>query len=366
METRFDDVSEILIVDDKPENLFALEEILASPDVKFIRANSGEAALEATLTSRPALIILDVQMPGMNGFEVARALRSLDRTRMIPIIFVTATHRDEKFSFEGFESGAVDYLFKPLNPTIVSSKVRVFVELHRKSRRLERTIREISLVNRELESFSYAVSHDLKAPVRGIIGFAEEVKNLLEKNEVEKSKTYLSRIINAGKKMNELVDALLKLAHVTQQPLSRERVNLSEIVSGVSNELKREYSSAAVKLQVEENVTAIGDAKLLEIAVRNLLSNAFKFTSKIGQAKIDFGVLKKQNENIYYVRDNGVGFSMEHAGRLFTAFQRLHDQTEFSGTGIGLATVQRIVHRHQGRVWAEASPNNGASFYFTV
>jgi signal transduction histidine kinase len=358
--------SEILIVDDNPANLLSLEAILEDPGLEFIRAASGEAALEATLGTRPALIILDVQMPGMNGFEVARLLRNLERTKGIPIIFVTATHREEKFTFEGFESGAVDYLFKPLNPVVVKSKVRVFVELHQKTMRLESMVRELSLVNRELESFSYAVSHDLKAPVRGIIGFAEELGRSLAAGEYESCAHYSSRIAAAGERMNHLINSMLDLAKVTQLPLSKAEVDVSAIVQHICEELKQDREMRAAEVRIPPGCRTFGDAKLLEIALWNLLDNAFKFTSKRENPRIEFGITENEGETVFFVRDNGAGFRMESADRLFGTFQRLHDESEFAGTGVGLATVQRIIHRHNGRIWAESAPDEGTSFFFTV
>jgi signal transduction histidine kinase len=356
---------DVLLVDDNPDNLLSLEAILEDPGVNVLRASSGNQALEAAFRAPPAVILLDVQMPGMNGFEVARHLRSLERTRGVPIIFVTATHREEKFTFEGFESGAVDYLFKPLNPTIVRSKVKVFVELHRKSLRLEQTVRELLLINRELESFTYSVSHDLKAPVRSVIGFSKALLEEGSANLTEAQSRYLRLMHSSGERMSHLIDSLLELSKVTQQPLQKHRVSLSALARKVCDELQAEEGRRA-EFRVSEGLEVFGDAKLLEIAVRNLLGNAYKFTGKRPDPQIEFGVTKSSDSLVYFVRDNGAGFDMTRANRLFGAFQRLHDEADFSGTGVGLATVKRIIHRHNGEIWAEAEPGKGATFYFTM
>jgi hypothetical protein len=358
--------TDILLVDDTPENLLGLEELLQGPGLNFIKASSGEEALEVTLSARPALILLDVQMPGMDGFEVARLLRSTQRTREIPIIFVTATERDEKFTFKGFESGAVDYLFKPLNPVIVRSKVKVFVELHRNQMRLEKAVRELNYMNKELESFSYSVSHDLRAPLRAILGFSQNVMVQLEKaNDIEKVKT-LSKAISAAEKMNHLIDGLLDLAQVTGAKIQSGNVNLTDIAHQICQELTQDPVYTKVQVVLGQDVMANGDRRLLESVLRNLIGNAFKYCCKSKNAQVEFGSLKNGKEITYFVRDNGVGFDMKFADRLFGVFQRLHSEKEFSGLGIGLATVQRILHRHGGRIWAESKPNESTCFYFTL
>lgn len=356
----------ILLVDDRTENLLSLESTLEEPGLNFVRALSGEQALEATLKHRFALIMLDVQMPGMDGFEVAKLLRGMERTRDIPIIFVTATHREDKFTFQGFESGAVDYLFKPLNAVIVRSKVKVFVDLHRKSTRLERTINELSIVNQELEAFSYSVSHDLRSPVRAILGFTQ---HLLEDSHVvgnpETLKT-LQHVVNAGQRMSRLIDALLDLSHISRMDLQKQRVDISALAKQICEDLRQDMPNRQVDTNITQDLVVEGDRRLLDAALRNLLSNAFKFTGKLENCKIEFGARIENQKHVYYVRDNGAGFDMAYAKRLFGAFQRLHSEKDFQGTGVGLATVQRIIHRHGGRIWAESAPQAGATFYFTL
>lgn len=363
-----DDVGriDILLVDDTPTNLLSMEELLAAPHLRLVKCGSGEEALEKVLVLNPALILLDVQMPGMDGFEVAQLLRSTQRTKGIPIIFVTATQRDERLTFRGFESGAVDYLFKPLNPAIVRSKVDVFVELHRNRLRLERAVRDLSLMNRELESFSYSVSHDLRAPLRAIMGFAEIAVEQADASDGQAMKESLQRVINAGKRMADLIEGLLDMARVTRIGICNGEVDLSALAAQICGELERESGRENVITNVAEGIKAFGDRRLLENVLRNLLANAFKFTGKTASARIEFGATCKDRENVFFVRDNGAGFDMSRAQMLFGAFQRLHSQSDFPGTGVGLATVQRIIHRHGGKIWAESTPNQQTTFYFTL
>lgn len=361
-----DERVDILLVDDSPANLLSMEELLSAPDLRFIKALSGEKALEATLHARPALILLDVQMPGMDGFEVARLLRSTQRTRDIPIIFVTATQREEKLTFKGFESGAVDYLLKPLNPVIVRSKVAIFVELYRNRMLLERTVRDLKLTNQELESFSYSVSHDLRAPLRAILGFTESAMRGLSVDQNNETVKALTRVMSAAGRMGNLIDGLLDLARVTGASVRSSELDLSAMARRICGELQHERGLPTIDCRIADGLKTNGDQRLFESVLRNLLGNALKFAGKGETPLVEFGASRDQSGEVFFVRDNGVGFDMKHSERLFGAFQRLHDETEFAGTGIGLATVQRIIHRHGGRIWAESRPNEGATFYFTV
>jgi len=216
--------------------------------------------------------------------------------------------------------------------------------------------------SRELESFSYSVSHDLRAPLRAINGFSQA---LLEDNAAQlddDGKDSLRRVRTAAQRMGELIDDLLELSRVSRHELKREKVNLSGLARVVLSELQKQNPSREVKLQIEQDLVADCDARLLRVALENLFGNAWKFTSKNPSALISFGRLG----GAFFVRDDGAGFDMQYADKLFGAFQRLHGKLEFEGTGIGLATVQRIVHRHGGRIWAESEPGKGATFHFTL
>ena len=220
--------------------------------------------------------------------------------------------------------------------------------------------------NKELEAFSYSVSHDLRAPLRGIDGFSlalfEDYYNELD----ETAKNYIERIRNATKKMDGLIDSLLTLARISRLEMNLVKVNLSEIVRGIANGLTEGDESRKVQFIIPENITAMGDPNLLKIVMENLLNNAWKFTSKKENTIIEFGILKEKSNTTYYVKDNGIGFDMQYASKLFSAFQRLHSDKEYPGTGVGLTTVQRIIRRHNGDIHAESKMNEGTTFYFTL
>jgi PAS domain S-box-containing protein len=224
---------------------------------------------------------------------------------------------------------------------------------------------QLEAANRELEAFSYSVSHDLRAPLRSIGGFSQIlVKKYADRLDAT-GKDYLERVSRASQRMGELIDDLLKLSRVARGELRREEVDLSAIARSVADDLQDEERGRKVQFRLAEGVRAQGDAKLLRIVLENLLGNAWKFTRKVPEAIIEFGMTEQDGAKTVFVRDNGAGFNMDYAHKLFGAFQRLHGANEFEGTGIGLATVQRIIHRHGGRVWGEGAPGEGATFYFT-
>lgn len=228
----------------------------------------------------------------------------------------------------------------------------------------ERTA-QLLTVNKELEAFSYSVSHDLRAPLRGIDGFSQALLEDYADKLDENGKDMLGRIRVASQRMAQLIDDLLNLSRITRHEMRTEPVDLSLLARDIANGLQKTYPSRQVACKITEGLIASGDPRLLRIILENLLNNAWKFTSKSGSAEIEFGADNNQ-EPVYFVRDNGVGFDMAYIDKLFGPFQRLHAVTEFEGTGIGLATVQRIIHRHGGRIWAHATPGKGATFYFTL
>jgi signal transduction histidine kinase len=230
---------------------------------------------------------------------------------------------------------------------------------------VERTA-QLETANKELESFSYSVSHDLRAPLRSIDGFSQALlEDYNDKLDAE-GQADLRRVRAATQRMAQLIDDMLDLSRVTRAEIRREAIDLSALARNVGAELYKSESGRAIEFSVTEGLVAEGDARLLRIALENLLRNAWKFTGKHAAARIEFGVMQNNGKPAYFVRDDGAGFDMAYANKLFGAFQRLHAMSEFNGTGIGLATVQRIINRHGGRVWAEGEVEKGATFYFTL
>jgi signal transduction histidine kinase len=373
----------ILIVDDKAKNIFALEEVLSRPGRHFIRAMNGQDALRIVLNETVDLIILDVQMPDMDGFEVAQILKSHNRTKDIPIIFASAEKKEHRFMIKGFEEGAVDYLYKPLDPAVTAAKVAVLLQLHLQKKELVRKNLEIrqlnaelqnniallEAANKELESFSYSVSHDLRAPLRSINGYS---RIILEDHQPQLNgelRRLLGNIQQNAVKMGVLIDHLLEFSRLGRRKLVKMPVDLMEMAHRVVHDLEEDRQGKAV-IRIDPLPPAEGDPVLLYQVLVNLLSNAIKYSGRAHTPVIEIGASEnageKGGETIYFVKDNGVGFNMDYAHKLFGVFQRLHGNDEFEGTGVGLAIVQRIVAKHGGRVWAEGRPGEGATFYFSL
>ncbi len=471
----------ILLVDDRRENLLALEAILGKLDQNLVKAISGGEALKFLLKNDVAVILLDVDMPHMDGFQTAKLIRERERTRHTPIIFLTAISKNDVHVNQGYSLGGVDYIFKPFVPEVLKSKVTTFVEAFKQRQEIQRQsallkaerdlaagildtvagfvlvldrdgrilrvnrafqeltgytfddvrgnflykyleendtaenflksgkgptecreywltngnirllvswcctalskdvggsghfvvtgrdITELRLRTDELEAFTYSVSHDMRAPVRAIDGFTriliEEYANSLD----DEGKRLLEIVRQNTEKMGQLIDGLLALSRLGREKLMFTDIDMTEVAKAAFEEQNAAGGSGRnITFRLEELPVAYGDKRLITQVFQNLLANAIKFTRNQPAATIEVGCRAGSGEDIYVVRDNGVGFDMSHAQKLFGTFQRLHAANEFEGSGIGLATVQRIIDRHSGRVWAEAEPNNGAAFYFSL
>ncbi|MCL5062440.1 MAG: ATP-binding protein [Nitrospirae bacterium] len=230
---------------------------------------------------------------------------------------------------------------------------------------IERTA-QLEAANKELEAFSYSVSHDLRAPLRSIDGFSQALLEDYTERLDEQGRDYLSRVRSASQHMGHLIDDLLMLSRITRGEMEHEMVDLSEIAKEIASGLQQRESERIVEFVIEEGMLVNGDRRLLKIMMENLLGNAWKFTCRNPRAKIEFDAADQNGRTVYFIRDDGAGFDMAYVNKLFVPFQRLHTPAEFPGTGIGLTTVQHIIHRHGGRVWAEGEVEKGATFYFTL
>lgn len=225
---------------------------------------------------------------------------------------------------------------------------------------------ELKITNQELEDFTYLVTHDLQTPLKGILGYLkiilEDYSTLLDKEIID----YLNRIINSAEHMNNLIKGLLQISKITRKEIKQDTVNLSTICKDILDEIEKSDKKRKVNISIEKNMDVKGDALLLRSMLENLISNAWKFTTKNKVAKIEIGATRENQKIIYYIKDNGAGFSMEHSNKLFKIFERFHSETDFPGTGIGLASVHKVIKRHGGRIWAKSEINNGTTFFFTL
>jgi two-component system, sensor histidine kinase and response regulator len=362
----------ILIVDDYPENLLALEAVLEDLSQNIVKATSGEEALRQLLKQDFAVVLLDVKMPSMDGFETASLIRQRERSQYTPIIFLTGVERSDEQMRRGYELGAVDYLLKPYLPEVLRWKVTVFVDLYLKTQEvkhfdeIQRLNRELEATNRELEAFSYTVSHDLRAPLDLVAGFAEILQTDFGHCLPEQGQDYLHRLHKNSLRMGQLIEDLLAFSRESRQPLIKRTVTPSEIVSQVIEELEAVYPDCQVDVQITNLPLCQADPALLRQVYYNLLSNSFKYTGTREEPVVEIGCGEMDGKTVYYVKDNGVGFDMGQAEKLFTVFHRLHSADEFEGTGLGLAIVHQIIRRHGGHIWADAEPDHGATFYFTL
>jgi len=357
----------VLVIDDRAENRRLYSAMLKGMSTEIEMAASGEEAIALCREREYAAILLDVHLPGMSGFEAARRMRELKCCRFTPIVFISAVFIRESDAFRGYGEGAVDYLIAPVVPEILRAKVQVFIDLLRLRRALEATNCELRHANAELDAFSYSAAHDLKSPIHHIDGYAEVLLKRHAGALDADARHYLERIVASCKHLGHLIDDLLMLARITQAGLKKSEVDLSELAEGILRALALTTPERKVSFIVMPGLKASADAGLARILLTNLLGNAWKFTGKRSEGHVEFGAREEQGETIYFVRDDGAGFAPEEtSGKLFRAFQRFHDDENFPGHGVGLATVERIVKKHGGRVWAEGQPDAGACFYFTL
>jgi two-component system sensor histidine kinase/response regulator len=367
--------ADILLVDDDATKRFALKSILNPLGQTIVEAASGSDALRQLLRQDFAVILLDVRMPGMDGFEAAQLIRQRPRSELTPIIFVTALDRAETDMGRGYDLGAVDFVFAPVVPAIMRAKVTVFVELYKAQQelrryrtQLERLVQErttaLTAINRELEAFSYSVSHDLRAPLLAFNGLNQSLLEDYGDSLDPRAKDYLQRMRRASERMTSVFDGLQALFRLTSGEIHREQCDLSAMAAEIVEEMRGADPKRKVTVDIAEGMSAWADSRLARILLTNLISNAWKFSAQEPNARIEVGTEIVDGDTRMFVRDNGVGFDMIYTHKLFGAFQRLHSQSEFAGAGIGLATVRRIVNRHGGRAWAEGAVGEGATFYF--
>ena len=351
----------VLVVDDNAD-LREYISALLSPAYEVSTACDGRQGLNAAHADLPDLIVSDVMMPELSGIELVSALRVDPRSASIPVILLSARAGQES-AIEGLESGADDYLVKPFSAPELLARVKTHVQLAMKRREWTKRLES---ANRELDAFTHSVAHDLRAPLRGINGMAEILFDRKRQQLDEDGQKYLRFIRESGARMAQLIEDLLKLSRITRAEMTRHSLDLSGLVADVARTLRDSDPTRQVELVIRDGVRADGDARLLRVALENLLGNAWKFTSKKPTARIEFGLQERDGEAVYFIRDNGAGFDMTYASKLFGVFQRLHAVSDFEGSGVGLATVQRIIARHGGRIWADAAVNSGATLFFTL
>jgi two-component system sensor histidine kinase/response regulator len=404
----------VLIVEDSQTQAAQLQYILERHGFPVSVAANGREALTVLAGKETALVISDIIMPEMDGFELCRRIKASEETRYIPVILLTSLS-DPQDVIKGLACGADNFITKPYdedyllarigqmqkgrshersadNPgemevqfagekySITSDRRRIldfllstYETAIRKNHELSRARDELNASNdqlettvKELEAFSYTVSHDLRSPLTNIHGCCQVLLGMWSDRLDGDCLGFIRTIYGEAQRMNQLIATLLSFSRVASGELTPSVVNLSEMANAIAGGLRRSQPERRVTFLIADGITVNGDARLLMVVMENLLGNAWKYTGKKETPVIEFGTIEVAGLPACFVRDDGAGFDMTKADKLFVAFQRLHDRTEFTGFGIGLATVQRIIKRHGGRIWAEGEPGRGATFYFTL
>lgn len=364
------DKARLLIVDDETALMEALRDTLQIQGYDVVGCISAATALTALRQTPFDLLLADLTLPEMNGIELLRAALQID-----PLLIGIIMTGDGTIStaVAAMQSGAHDYILKPFNlrailPVLKRGLAVRQLRLENASleQRLHKRNAELEAANRELEAYSRSVSHDLRTPLNGIVGLAELLNVQFASQLPDEARHMLDLVHRSALRMNQLIDDLLRLSRFGHQTLHIETVDIETEVRTLCDELNRQHPARAVSLRIETLPSVQADRALLRQIFANLLSNAYKFTREIPRAEIEVGSEMQNDERVFYVRDNGAGFDMADAEKLFGVFQRLHRNEDFEGNGVGLSIVQRIVQRHGGRIWAISAPSQGATFYFTI
>jgi len=389
----------ILMVDDQPSKLLSYEAILSELGENLIKASSGREALQHLLSTDVAVVLMDVSMPEIDGFELAEIIHQHPRYQKTAIIFISAVHLTDLDRLKGYERGAVDYIAVPVIPELLRAKVSVFAELYRKTQQLERLNRgleervkertaelekraealqqlntELTRRNQELDAFAYVASHDLKEPLRGISHFSlfliEDYADKLN----EEGRSHLAMLRQLTGRMEVLLDSLLHFSRVGREEFPMASANLDEILARSLDLVNSRIKETGAEVRVHDSLgyARCNTERLVEVFT-NLITNAAKYNDK-PRKLIEIGVQRSPNANgagvdevVYYVRDNGIGIAADDVPAIFQIFRRLHAREEYGGgTGAGLTIVKRILERHGGRIWVESTPGEGSTFFFTV
>jgi len=370
-------VATILIVDDEVPQLRALCETLSRLGYETVGVSSGADALKALQGQQFDLILTDLMMPVMDGLSVIRQALEID-PNLVAIMMTGAGTIGT--AVEAMKAGALDYILKPFKASAilpVISRALAVRYLRVENAALNRSLRgrtvelevankELEAANKELRVFSFLVSHDLRSPLNAIKGYSSILLDQYHADLPTEAQRYLKTIVRSALQMSQLIDDLLRLCSLGLHTLIKEQINTELLVDEVLSEVRNEITDRDVHFSVSQLPDCVGDRALLKQVFVNLLSNAVKFTRQRERAVIEIRCKSGDGEKVYFVRDNGAGFDMQTAGSLFGDFRRLHSQTEFEGTGVGLSIVRRIIERHGGRVWAEAEVDKGAAFFFVL
>jgi two-component system, sensor histidine kinase and response regulator len=352
------EIVNILMVDDKPTNLLALEVVLNEPNYNLVKALSGEEALRHLLNLDFAVILLDVHMPGMSGFETAEMIRSRDRSRQTPIIFITAVSKDDSDVLTGYSLGAVDYVFKPIVSEVLRAKVAVFVELFRKTKELERS-------NRDLEEFAYIASHDLQQPLRMISSFVKLLEQHYSGKLDEKADKWINFAVDGANSMHEMINNLLEYSRVGTKGKAFETTESEGLLKLALANLRIAVQESGTQVTYDNLPTVRADRFQILRLFQNLIDNAIKFRGD-ESPRIHVSAKRDASRWVFSLQDNGIGVDPRYSDQIFVIFRRLHSSAKYPGSGMGLAICRKIVERHGGWIWVESAHGKGSTFFFSL
>lgn len=356
----------ILIVDDRKENLLATEKVLKKLDAGIFKANSGNEALSLMLRHKFAVILLDVQMPEMDGFEVAMLMQDNESMRGIPIIFVTAISKEEKYASQAAEIGAVDYIFKPINPEILKSKVKVYLDIYVQREQILKLNAVLHQSNEELERFAYICSHDMQEPVRMMNSYGGMLEEESADTLNEKSKIYLRYIIGNAGRMQKMIQDILTFSRIGREEVQMERLDCNQIFDEIRAEFEAVIRDTGACVTAGDLPVLEASPTLMRVLLQNLLGNALKFHASGTIPQVHIEAVRQERHWRFSVRDNGIGIDPQFHDRIFTIFQRLNRKEDYPGTGIGLSTCKKFIELCGGEIWFDSAPGQGSTFFFTL
>ena len=356
----------ILIVDDRKENLLATEKILRHLNAAIFSANSGNEALSLVLRHRFAVVLLDVQMPEMDGFETAVLMQEHESMHSVPIIFVTAISKEERYATQAAEIGAVDYIFKPINSEILKSKVKVYLDLYVQREQILMLNANLQQSNSELERFAYICSHDMQEPARMMNSYASMLDERYGTVLDEKGRRYLRFITDNARHMQKMILDILAFSRVGREELTMERVDCNQVIKAVLAKFEDVIAYKKARISYDPLPMITTSSTLMQVLFQNLIGNALKFQDGSKTPQIDVRWEVRAGFWQFCVQDNGIGIDPDLHEKVFAIFQRLHRNEDYPGTGIGLSTCKKFIELCNGKIWFESTPGQGAQFFFTL
>ncbi|MDH5656032.1 MAG: hybrid sensor histidine kinase/response regulator, partial [Spirochaetia bacterium] len=354
----------ILIVDDKKENILSLEEILEDINVRIVSSSSGNDAVARCLESEFALILMDVQMPGMNGFEAIKLIRKDSKNMETPVIFLSAIYSDDYHKIKGIQEGAVDFISKPIVEEILIGKVKIFLQMYNQKKTLQDQMKEIESLNRDMNHFNRILIHDLKQPLSGIMGLSEYIFKINHSVKLpDEIRDMIGHIYKSGVNMHHIITDVIDLIQVKNENSEMEEINFSTLLDEIM-EIYKDYEKK-IKFELPEFPALKGKKPLLRSIFRNLISNSVKYNEN-NEINISISYKNQNGSHCFYIKDNGIGIPEDKIDEIFLPFKRAVEGTKYEGTGIGLSIVSSAVEKLRGNISVEKTGKMGSTIRIEI